>query len=160
MLEDHTIFGWGDNKFGQLGDGTNENRKRTDQDPVEIVLPKKALCICAGWDHSAAVVEGGGVFAWGRNHVGQLGDGSMKDRWKPTPVTDFDGEALWMAVGRVHNLVLLTDGSVLAWGDNEFGQLGDSTTKASCRPARVRLLTPAPCIAAGGSSSLAVLVSD
>jgi alpha-tubulin suppressor-like RCC1 family protein len=130
----------------------------------------------AGGAHSVAVLDSGTVVAWGENELGQLGDGtdvgpSMCGRkgrvevervetepCSPTPVavSGLSG-VVAVAAGVSHSLALLSDGTVMAWGGNSDGQLGDGTTKGSDAPVVVSGLSGVTAIAAGSDYSLALL---
>ncbi len=132
-----TILSWGDNSVGQLGNGA----------PVQgtaVPLPvldgneepiTNAVDIAAGNFHNLAILDDGSVIAWGKNTAGQLGDGTTTD--SPYPVTVLDqasapiSGASAIAAGTSHSVALLSDGSLLSWGDNTLGQLGDNDTAAS-----------------------------
>jgi alpha-tubulin suppressor-like RCC1 family protein len=176
-LADNTVWAWGSNRFGQLGDGTRDNRWV----PVQVQLPWNAIitAIAAGYRHSLAVVEWSekgptfrqfcDVWACGENYFGQLGDGSTQDRQVPVPVrTARRGESeteVWLeiAAGGAHSLARREDGTLWAWGCNDRGQLGDGTTKTSHLPVQVRGLPPPNReilqIAAGHQHSLAIVAS-
>src|SRR5829696_720568 len=102
--------------------------------------------------------------AWGGNFFGQLGDGTSDRRTTPVEVIDLDGAELKaIAGGQLHSLALKEDGTVLAWGYNEQGQLGDGTNTSSSTPVQVQdpndlsgYLSGVADIAAGSSHSLAL----
>jgi alpha-tubulin suppressor-like RCC1 family protein len=95
--------------------------------------------------------------AWGGNFFGQLGDGTSDRRTTPVEVSNLDGAELKViAGGQLHSLALKEDGTVLAWGYNEQGQLGDGTNTSSSTPVRVSELDGVRVIAAGGSNGLAL----
>ncbi len=96
--------------------------------------------------------------AWGGNSRGQLGDGtSVSRRTTPVEVSDLDGAELKaLAGGHLHSLALKDDGTVLAWGDNQDGELGDGTNTDSSEPVQVSELNGVRVIAAGGLYSLAL----
>ena len=98
----------------------------------------------------------GELWDWGRNDVGQLGDGSTTDRHKPVHPEGF-AEVTALAGGRGHSFALLSDGSVLAWGFNPLGQLGDGTTTNRLTPVQLLSLANVKVIAAGNSHSVALL---
>ncbi|MEQ4714853.1 chromosome condensation regulator RCC1 [Nonomuraea sp. B19D2] len=96
------------------------------------------------------------VKAWGRNSEGQLGDATTTDRHNPTTVAGLTAARVTSLVaGFNHNLALLSNGTVEAWGSNRFGQLGDVTTTNHPAPSTVRLSGVAA-VAAGESHSLAL----
>lgn len=84
----------------------------------------------AGWRHSVVLDEDGTLRAWGEGRVGQLGNGQFETFDEPVAVVGPDGEGrldgiVWVAAGKFHNLALREDGTVWAWGMNNFGQLGN-----------------------------------
>lgn len=120
----------------------------------------RVTAIVSGRNHQLALDHSGSVLAWGENSLGQLGDGSRIDRADPVPVPQTQGRGVAIAAGDSHSLALCRDGSVLAWGSNQNGQLGDGTTEDRTAPVTVVGLTaPGVAIAAGGSSSF-VLTSE
>ncbi|MER5207597.1 hypothetical protein [Streptomyces sp. NPDC002825] len=173
LRADGSVVAWGDNEYGQLGDGTATNRNT----PVQVCArAQTAPCtsfltgitnLDGGSWHSLAVHSDGTVSSWGLNSSGQLGDGS-DDFQKSIPVqVALTGTAGSVAGGGSHSLALLTDGTVRGWGHNFFGQLGDGTATGTNTP--VQVCAPgqtAPCgtfltgvnqIAAGGDHSVALL---
>ncbi len=105
-------------------------------------------------------VLGGGssrtwVMGWGANHLGQLGDGGVVNRYTPAAMMDLEG-VVALAGGAFHSLALLEDGTVRAWGSNDRGQLGIGTIDDSLVPVPVHGLTGISKVAAGASHSLAL----
>ncbi|MHB8519544.1 MAG: RCC1 domain-containing protein [Limisphaerales bacterium] len=129
---DGSVWAWGDNQFGQLGDGTFDQRNR----PVAIPGLSNVTAIAAGYFHSLALDANGTVWAWGKNDSGQVGDGATVDRNLPVPVSSLSPVKTVVA-GTRHSLALAGDGSVWAWGDNANGQLGDGTSTNRYRPVAV-----------------------
>ena len=118
------VFCWGDNLHGQLGDGTNLDSLS----PVSpIGLGAGITAITANWSHSCALTDAGAVFCWGDNDSGQLGDGTTIDRNFPTAVSGLTSGITAIAAGTNHTCALTSEGSVLCWGNNMDGQLGDGT---------------------------------
>lgn len=150
-----TLAAWGDNSNGQLGDGTVVSRML----PVQVLnLEGPVISVAAGAAHTLALLADGTVMAWGGNGSGQLGDGTTSNRMLPVRVSGLNGPAIAIAAGSSHSLALMADGSVMAWGYNSFGQLGDGTTATRVLPVQVIDLGGlALAIAAGGSHSLALL---
>jgi alpha-tubulin suppressor-like RCC1 family protein/outer membrane protein assembly factor BamB len=131
-----TIWAWGRNHFGQLGlgigfgdgrDGSNTNQ------PGRIGTESDWAAIEAGTSHSFAIKTDGRLFGWGANFFGQLGNGEMglvnstnsANKLSPVPVAT---DKTWRLVDASdHSLGITTDGSIWAWGLNNFGQVGDGT---------------------------------
>ena len=117
------VFAWGFNRLGQLGDGGGEPMSTTS---VAVSgLSSGVTKIAAGWGHSLAV-QNGGVYAWGENFYGQLGDGTGFDRSTPVAVSGLTSGVTSIAAGYLYSLAV-QNGHVYAWGNNEQGQLGDGT---------------------------------
>ena len=156
LKNDGSVWAWGDNAAGQLGDGTNSAQF----EPVKLFIPDitGAVAIAAGYHHSLLLTTNdGSVWAWGRNKWGQLGDATTTDRNTPAPVNELRNVAA-IAAGARHSLALLA-GEALAWGDNANGQLGDGTLLPRSTPGTVHFSSttlPVVAIAAGGFHSLAV----
>lgn len=167
LLENGTVVSWGGNDGGKLGNGTTENSSV----PVSVcAVGEKAPCIedlskvmaiSAGHNYSLALLEGGQVRAWGENSFGQLGDGTNTGPSKcgsvacsttPTSVSEL-GEVKAISAGDYHGLALLKGGTVMAWGYNGYGQLGDNSTKASDVPIAVEDLSEVVGISAGEQDS-------
>src|SRR5207245_2911290 len=109
---DQSVWAWGLNFYGQLGDGTTNDSAT----PVQV-LGLSACSVAVGYDHSLAITCGGDVQAWGHNLSGQLGDGTWHDRWSPVAVKDPSGAPLsgvaQAAAGTGFSLALRTNGTVL-----------------------------------------------
>ena len=130
IQEDGSLWGWGRNDYGQLGDGTTENRLS----PVQI-SNKKWKIIYDGTYHILGVQEDGTLWGWGRNDYGQLGDGTTKDRLSPVQI----GNKKWKIIFNnfESTLGIQEDGSLWGWGRNSFGQLGDGTTENRLTPVQI-----------------------
>ena len=133
------ILAWGENLSGQLGNGTTANSAT----PVLVQLPPAATAtdIAAGGEHSLALTSAG-MFAWGYNEFGQLGNGTTTNSDAPVRVEILlhghgFGHVTGLFAGCDHSLALFSSGRVLAWGYNEYGQLGDGTTINTEKPAGV-----------------------
>jgi len=139
---DGTVWAWGKNDYGQVGDGTSgPNRTSPVQVMESIVDPVPLIgvtAVAAGENHSLALKTDGTVWAWGYNLWGQLGDNNAGNENLPV-VTGFKETALspsvtGIAAGRVHSLVLLSDGTVESAGGNNYGQLGLGTSDTYPHP--------------------------
>lgn len=157
-LRAQTPWAWGDNRFGQLGDGTS----RSSEVPVRVsplTGLTRAVAIAAGGSHSLALAPDGSVWAWGGNDQGQLGSATVGGSETPLRVAGL-GRALAVAAGSAHSLALGEDGTVWAWGANREGQLGDGSLRDTAHPVQVGggagPLAGVVAIAAGGRHSLAL----
>jgi alpha-tubulin suppressor-like RCC1 family protein len=145
------VDAWGLNGNGQLGDGTNTDRRV----PTRVSAIAGIKAISAGGGHSLALKEDGTVMAWGWNGYGQVGDGSTTNRSVPTMVAGLSGVTA-IAAGYGHSLALKSDGTVVAWGSNGNGQLGDGSTTSRTSPTPVYGLSGVTEIAAGTYHSMAL----
>lgn len=150
LRNDGAVFAVGANSFGQLGDGTNNDRLRA----VAVPGLTNITALAAGGQFSLALRADGTVWAWGANSNGQLGDGTTTDRNTPVQVAGLAGVTA-IAAGSEHALALLGSGGVVAWGLNSEGQLGDDTTIRRTSPVNVLGFSRAFTIAAGGNNSAA-----
>jgi len=149
----YDVVDWGEGAFGQLGAGSTANSDV----PVTASGLRFVSAVAGGNHHSLALLSGGTVMAWGEDAFGQLGDGSEGvSSDVPVAVQGLTGVKA-IAAGSNHNLALLANGTVVAWGANEVGQLGDAGTEESETPVPVTGLTGVTAIAAGGNHSLALL---
>ena len=119
---DGTVWAWGTNADGQLGDGTKEDKFTA----VQVSGLTNVIAVAAAKYHSLALKGDETVWSWGDNANGQLGDGSNIERLTPVQVVDITG-VIAIAAGDYHSLALKNDGTVWAWGANSDGQLGDGT---------------------------------
>ena len=149
---DGTIWSWGRNSFGQLGDGSTADNYY----PVPVDNLSGVVAVAGGGSsHSLALKYNGTVWAWGGNGSGQIGDGTTTNRTTPTQVSNLSN-VIAIAAGNSHSLALTSDGRVWAWGSNSYGQLGDRTTTRRTTPVLVQNLTDVVAISAGSSHSLAL----
>lgn len=141
LLADGTVMCWGSNRFGQLGDGTTGGRPTPDR---VIGLAEKVVEVAAGDHFTCARSEGGGVWCWGWNDLGQLGQGSFDGpaepggfsaSTRPVRVGGLPGPAASLAAGAGHACALV-GGAAWCWGRNEVGQLGDGTVEDRAAPVR------------------------
>jgi alpha-tubulin suppressor-like RCC1 family protein len=163
LKENGTIWAWGANTFGQLGNGTSGDGTESDI-PVKVVnIGTGVKQIAAGGDFSLALMNNGTVKSWGRNEDGQLGNGTDTPRNKPGPVSNLSNvKAIASDSSARHALALLDNGTVKSWGLNFDGQLGNGASlpgKYRTTPVRVFNLTGVKAIATGGYHSLALMES-
>ncbi|MBF0371721.1 MAG: hypothetical protein HQL52_19980 [Magnetococcales bacterium] len=147
---DGTVWAWGDNYDGQLGDGTTEDSSI----PVQVQGLTNVAQVAAGEDHTLALGTDGTVWAWGSNRYGQLGDSTFTNSLTPVQVSTLSGVDQIVA-GRNFSMAL-SDRSVWAWGYNNRGQLGNGSTENSSIPAEVQGLNSVTQISAGYYSAFAL----
>lgn len=151
LKNDGTVWSWGSNIYGALGNGTTTNTNI----PGQVLILTNVKAISAGGWHSSALKNDGTVWTWGWNTDGQLGDGTFVDRILPAQVNGLS-DIIEIAAGTYHMLALKSDGTVWAWGDNISGQIGDGSTTDRTTPVQVSGLTNVVHISAGRFFSLAV----
>ena len=149
-----TLWSWGCNNIGQLGDNTTVNKSS----PVSVVGGFNDWCqVSAGCDHSLGVRTNGTAWAWGCNLSGRLGDCTSTSRSSPVSVVGGFIDWCQVAAGGTHSIGLRTNGTVWAWGANTFGSLGSCNTTSRSSPVSVVGGFTNWCnIAAGGAHSLGV----
>jgi alpha-tubulin suppressor-like RCC1 family protein len=125
---------WGDNKYGQLGDGTTTNRWI----PMNVAgLSSGVVAIAAGDSDTCALTTSGKVKCWGWNESGQLGEGTTVQHLEPVNVTGLLSRVATITGGGLHSCVLTIEGGIKCWGWNDSGQLGNGTTTNSPTPVDV-----------------------
>jgi alpha-tubulin suppressor-like RCC1 family protein len=150
---DGTVVCWGDNRFGQLGNGTTLGSTA----PVVVSGLRDAVALAAGDWHTCAVLKGGAVRCWGANRFGQLGNPTFKTSPVPVPVPV--GPAKEIAAGRTHTCAILTDGTVSCWGETRDSQTAlqrESRARPSL-PVIVPGIVNAVSVAGGSEHSCAAL---
>jgi len=157
LKNDGTVWCWGWNADGQLGDGTLVDKSIPTQVPGLTGIVK----IAAGTYHVLALKNDGTVWAWGDNVSGQIGDGTVNtDKSSPVQVSGLTG-VVNIASGRFFSLAVKNDGTVWTWGENLYGQLGNGTVANSSTPVQVSGLTGiTSAVAATGAFHCMAVKSD
>ena len=173
LRSDGTVWAWGVNYYGQLGDGSiTIGSQDFTYPPVQVSGLSGVIAIASGYDHSLALKSDGTVWAWGINASGALGNPAFATCTNqpngvsavPTQVQGLSG-VVAIAAGASHSMALKSDGTVWAWGDDSFGQLGtqlrtnfDSpcSLSISTSPIQVKGIGGIISIGAGHAHSLAV----
>ena len=127
-----TVWAWGSGAQGELGTGGGHSSST----PVQIQgLPSDIVAIGAGYEQAFAVASNGTVWAWGTDTDGQLGDGGACGKSCTTPVqVETLSSPAQVTGGYAHSLAAASNGTVWAWGDNAYGQLGNGTTTNESTP--------------------------
>jgi len=132
IKSDGTLWAWGSNLNGELGDGTTIAKNS----PTQIGTATNWQYISSNGNTNHAVKTDGTLWGWGRNDAGQIGDGTTTDKNFPVQV---GSDTHWKKVstGLLHTLAIKTDGSLWAWGNNIFGQIGDNTLVDKITPVKI-----------------------
>jgi RHS repeat-associated protein len=149
---DGTVWAWGLNTSGQLGNGTTTNSSA----PVEVPLGN-VVAIAAGGDNSYALLRNGSLYAWGDNTYGQLGN-TTAGKQSTTPVQVSVSGITAIAAGYYHALAIDKNQTVWAWGRNNSDQLGDGqacSTRYCTTPTHLATPTGVIALAGGTQHSLA-----
>ena len=138
LLDDGSIKCWGQDNEGQRGDGGGygSNIRSPPSSAISLPAGRTATQITAGAFHVCALLDDASVVCWGKNHEGQIGDGSTTDRFAPVTTGSFGSghSPSYISAGYDHTCALLTDGGVRCWGSNNNGQLGDGTSTDRTSP--------------------------
>jgi alpha-tubulin suppressor-like RCC1 family protein len=133
---DGTLWAWGSNAYGQIGDNTSTNRSS----PVQVGTLTNWATVSNGGYGALAVKTDGTLWAWGWGQDGQLGDGSIISKSSPVQVGTLTN---WSkaSLGASHAVAVKTDGTIWSWGTGSFGQLGTGSTVLVNSPVQIGTLT-------------------
>lgn len=145
---------WGRGDAGELGEG-HLNLLAHRAAPGEVATSVALHSIASGGRHSCGLSAAGGVYCWGYNASGQLGDGTTLYRDVPTAVSGLSGNVTALALGDAHTCALLAGGSVKCWGESDDGRLGTGDTSDQTQPRDVLQLSGASEIGAGNAHTCA-----
>src|SRR6185437_3035669 len=141
LKADGTVWTWGYDWYGQLGDGGAGIRTA----PFQVL--SGAVAVSGGNDYALALKSDGTVWSGGNNAWGALGDGTYTTRRSPIQVLGLS-EVIAIAAGDGDSYALKSDGTVWAWGSNIYGQLGDGTLTWHAAPIKIPGLSGVSAIAA------------
>ena len=152
LKTDGSLWAWGQNNFGELGNGTNTESTV----PIQIGMDNNWLSISGGGTHNLAIKNDGTLWSWGQNNYGQLGDGTFINKSNPIQVgTDNDWQII-SASDDYHSMAIKNNGTLWAWGHNDYGQLGDGTSLNKNIPVQIGSDTDWQNIDCGVSYSIAI----
>jgi hypothetical protein len=137
LRADGSVWAWGDNWSGQLGDGTMTGRST----PIQVPGLPEVAAVASGQGHVLALMQDGTVWTWGGNHFGELGDGTRTRRLSPAPVPELE-KVVAISAGHFHSQAVRKDGTVWGWGYNASGSVGDGTLQSEPRLTPTRVLLP------------------
>lgn len=130
VKKDGTLWAWGSNYNGKIGDGTNENKST----PVQIMTDVSSV-YNNSYNTSFAIKNDNSLWAWGQNDYGQVGDGTKINR--NTPIKIMDNVVSFSCSSNSVSFAIKNDNSLWAWGNNAHGQIGDGTKNESLLPIKI-----------------------
>ena len=134
LRTDGKVFTWGDNTYGQLGNGT----VKTSDEPVEVIFPEGTIItqIAAGENHNVALDSNGNVWTWGRNNDYQIGN-TRASQYTPYKVSNIP-KVIKISAGNNNTMVITENNELYAWGLNAYGDLGLGTYTNKVLPKKVK----------------------
>lgn len=157
LKTDGTLWGWGGNQNGQLGDNTVTTRSS----PVQTVTFGTNWKQISATYHTAAIKTDGTLWCWGLNSNGQLGDNTITTRSSPVQTVAFGTNWKQVACGGFQTAAIKTDGTLWCWGSNGNGQIGDNTITSRSSPVQtVAFGTNWKQVACGGIGHITAIKTD
>uniref|UniRef100_A0A182QWD0 HECT-type E3 ubiquitin transferase n=1 Tax=Anopheles farauti TaxID=69004 RepID=A0A182QWD0_9DIPT len=156
------VFSWGNGEGGRLGHGDTNGREMPTR--IMALADRQVVGVFCGSSYSAAITATGELYTWGRGTYGRLGHGNSEDKHLPTLVSALKSHRVVhvaLGCGDAHSLCVTSAGLVFAWGDGDFGKLGNGWCAGSPVPVQIEL--PATCVAVkvySGSQFSVALSSD
>jgi|GEM_PF-3404736 len=151
LKSDGTLWSWGSNEVGQLGDGSNE----AGLTPRAVSGLSGVCAVSAGMDSAVALLTDGSVWVWGGNSIGQLGDGTTVNKNTPFQLSELP-DVIAVSSGMYHSLALTDEGDVYSWGNNQYKQLGYANAGDTGTPSKINGLSSIVAVSAGGYHNLAL----
>ena len=151
IKDNGTLWAWGNNTYGQLGNGTTIGRNI----PVKIGTASNWVNVYAGQYHSLGITNDGKLWAWGNNANGELGDSTTIGETSPVQIGK-NKNWVFASAGSGFSLGITNDGKLWAWGKNDEGQLGDGTTADKTSPVQIGNNNTWVSVSAGWNFSLGI----
>jgi len=163
VKSDGTIWAWGMNQYGQMGNGTVNSPVSTPQVSVPVMVSNSApggalnnpLQVTCGYAFGAALATNGTVWTWGTSRAGELGNGTLGAGYYPAQVPGLTN-ITYISAGWGHMLARRSDGTVWAWGGNANGEVGDGTAFDRYSPVQVLNVSNIVTVSGGDSHSTAL----
>lgn len=146
IKRDGSLMMWGDNSYGQFGNGTTESSTT----PVKVMDGVSAVSL--GGSHTGVIMTDGSLLTWGWNHAGQLGNGTTEDSSVPIKVMD---DVASISFGGPNSSAVKKDGTLWVWGDGRYNQVGASYWDQH-KPVRVQYLEGVVCASVGMNHTAAL----
>ncbi len=154
---DGTLWTWGYNAYGQLGDNTIINKSS----PIQTIsLGTNWLSVSGGRGHIAALKTDGTLWTWGYNNFGQLGDNTTTNKSSPVQTIAYGTDWASVTCGEYHTAAVKTDGTLWLWGLNSNGQIGDNTLTNRSSPVQTASGGTIWASVAGGSGHTVATKTD